>query len=445
MLVATLVACVAFAAAASAAPRAATAAPAGAAAPRIDPSGPHGACGSTSLNWSGYSATGGPFTSVTATWTQPAVVPRSREHYAAFWVGIDGDGSNTVEQIGTLGYTSGGHSYYEAWFELYPGPMHPITNLLIRPGDVVTATVDWTGGAWFKLTLMDQTTGKRFVSPPQSSSGARQASAEIIVEAPADGAGVLPLARFGLAAFTECAIDGEPLTAAGVSAIDMVTSGGKLKTATSALSADGAGFTVSDDFTAPTVTAKGLQRRATSGWTNAPVHVSLKGSDGTGGSGVAAVYYTLDGGATQTCSHALRVSGAGSHVVKYWAVDRAGNTGGKRTRYVNLDLATPVSAPGAVDVTRAGVRRGARLAVPVAVTDALPTSGSVTLVTRIVAASGRTLAKAIRTGVRVNATKTVHVRLTSSLPKGIYSLRTRVTDAAGNVQARAGRATLTVR
>ncbi len=62
----------------------------------------------TSANWSGYDATGGPFTSVTATWTQPRI------RYAgvtstdvAFWVGLDGDGSDTVEQIGTEGYSEG--------------------------------------------------------------------------------------------------------------------------------------------------------------------------------------------------------------------------------------------------------------------------------------------------------------------------------------------------
>ena len=79
------------------------------AAPRIEPPHPgRAASGATSLNWAGYSATGSSFTSVTATWTQPAVKARTAETYAAFWVGLDGDGSDTVEQIGTMGYTFGG-------------------------------------------------------------------------------------------------------------------------------------------------------------------------------------------------------------------------------------------------------------------------------------------------------------------------------------------------
>ena len=80
----------------------------------------------------------------------------------------------------------------------------------------------------------------------------------------------------------------------------MVDSGGDIIAATSALGGDGASFTVTDDFTAPTVTATGLQRSATTGWKNKAVAVRLSASDGSGGSGVAAISYTLDGGSAQT-------------------------------------------------------------------------------------------------------------------------------------------------
>ena len=225
----------------------------------------------------------------------------------------------------------------------------------------------------------------------------------------------------------------------------MVGSAGKVIAATSALSADGTGFTVTDDFTAPSVTATHLQRNATSGWKRAAVSVRLSGADGKGGSGVAAVYYTVDGGDTQTYSGAFRVSDAGSHKVKYWAVDKAGNTGGRRTGFVNLDLASPTSAPTAVRVARSAARRGSVLAIPVVLTDPLPSSGTVTLVTRVVGRSGKTVVKAIRTGVAANATKTVRMRLASSLKKGAYTLRTTATDAAGNPQVHAGKSRLKVR
>src|SRR6478736_5602393 len=45
---------------------------------------------STSTNWAGYSATSGTFTSVSATWKQPAVKCTADTAYSSFWVGLDG-------------------------------------------------------------------------------------------------------------------------------------------------------------------------------------------------------------------------------------------------------------------------------------------------------------------------------------------------------------------
>jgi hypothetical protein len=55
----------------------------------------------TSSNWAGYAATGGQFTSVSADWVQPAGICSRGDQYAAFWVGLDGYSSTTVEQTGT--------------------------------------------------------------------------------------------------------------------------------------------------------------------------------------------------------------------------------------------------------------------------------------------------------------------------------------------------------
>ena len=51
--------------------------------------------------------------------------------------------------------------------------------------------------------------------------------------------------------------------------------------------------------------------------------VTLTPSDAL--SGVAATYYTIDGGAQQTYGAPFSVSGAGSHAIVYWSVDAAGN------------------------------------------------------------------------------------------------------------------------
>lgn len=53
--------------------------------------------------WAGYAVTGaaGSFTSVSASWTQPTASCAAGSQYTAFWVGLDGYASKTVEQIGT--------------------------------------------------------------------------------------------------------------------------------------------------------------------------------------------------------------------------------------------------------------------------------------------------------------------------------------------------------
>src|SRR5579862_8077912 len=48
-----------------------------------------------STNWSGYAATTGRYTSVTASWTQPTGTCSTGNQYAAFWVGLDGYSSST--------------------------------------------------------------------------------------------------------------------------------------------------------------------------------------------------------------------------------------------------------------------------------------------------------------------------------------------------------------
>jgi len=65
----------------------------------------------SSSNWSGYAATSTTtqYTSVTASWTQPAGQCSRGDQYSAFWAGLDGYSSPTVEQTGgTLPLTNFG-------------------------------------------------------------------------------------------------------------------------------------------------------------------------------------------------------------------------------------------------------------------------------------------------------------------------------------------------
>src|ERR1700722_18929100 len=84
--------------------------------------GPDNAADAMSANWAGYAAaqSQGSFTSVSASWTQPTVTCTDAESFSAFWVGLDGDGTATVEQTGTEADCADGTPSYQGWYELFP-------------------------------------------------------------------------------------------------------------------------------------------------------------------------------------------------------------------------------------------------------------------------------------------------------------------------------------
>ena len=194
---------------------------------------------STSTNWAGYSATGGRFTKVSATWKQPTASCTAATAYSSFWVGLDGDGTNTVEQIGTDADCSGGKPVYYAWYEMYP--KFPVNlSLTIRPGDTLSASVTTNGTGSFTLSISDTTSGRSFTTV-QKLRRAKLGSAEVIAEAPSSGS-VLPLANFGSVAFSAATVNGQPIGNFHPDRIDMV-SGTTTKATTSALS-NGTAFAV---------------------------------------------------------------------------------------------------------------------------------------------------------------------------------------------------------
>ena len=177
-----------------------------------------------SSNWAGYGVTGanGSVTDVTASWTVPAVkCPAAPTGYAAFWVGIDGFSSRTVEQIGTdsdcvsvNGRQTDTPTYY-AWYEFYPQGSYLVEfPHAVQPGDFITAQVKFIGqtsnprhgGAadQFTATITDVTQQNETFSVTSSVTGAGMSSAEWIAEAPCCGKGnlVLPLSDFGYASFS---------------------------------------------------------------------------------------------------------------------------------------------------------------------------------------------------------------------------------------------------
>ena len=175
---------------------------------------------STSTNWSGYAVTGGRYTSVSSSWTQPAA-SCSGTAYSSFWVGLDGDTSNTVEQTGTDADCSGSTPHYYAWYEMYP--KYPVNySNTVKPGDHMSASVTTNGSGSFTLTISDSTQGWSRTTTARLKS-AKLASAEVIAEAPSSSGGVLPLANFGTVGFSAATVNGSVLTSStpGLDAITM--------------------------------------------------------------------------------------------------------------------------------------------------------------------------------------------------------------------------------
>ena len=214
----------------------------------------------TSSNWSGYAVYGTAtkkgkttttptFSDVKGTWVVPDVVAStSTATYSAAWLGIDGYNDGTVEQIGTDQDWSGGTPQYYAWFEMYPKNSYEIVGFPVHPGDTISAEVAYNGNNMFTLTIVNTTRNVRF-STPQRSGSAQRLSAEWVMEAPWWG-GVLPLANFDSISFSDCSATMNGLSAPigvgqwQIDAITMDATGGTVKAIPSALSSDGADFTV---------------------------------------------------------------------------------------------------------------------------------------------------------------------------------------------------------
>ena len=191
----------------------------------------------TSSNWAGYAATGAVYTSVTASWVQPSVTCTTRG-VIAFWVGLDGWGSDSVEQAGTGVDCSGGSPQQFAWWETYPANSIQRFADTISAGDHVTSTVTSEAGSVYDLVLTDATKGwterKSVVA-----SGAHNASAEVVAEAVTSGGAITPLPDFHAVDFTASQIDGKAPQADGAEAIDLADDYGELLAQTSALDAAG--------------------------------------------------------------------------------------------------------------------------------------------------------------------------------------------------------------
>lgn len=161
-----------------------------------------------SNNWSGYAdvtCRTCALRYVAASFTLPSVNCANSPDGATVssWVGLDGLGDSTVEQIGTVAGCSGGTASYLAFYEMFPLASVAFTG--VNPGDAISVAVYFNAATnHWQLKLTDLTNGGRITTNQAcpAKSTCRNRSAEVITEAPSTSTGtgtVLPLADFGQA------------------------------------------------------------------------------------------------------------------------------------------------------------------------------------------------------------------------------------------------------
>jgi hypothetical protein len=155
--------------------------------------------------WSGYGddhSAGDKYSAVTAKWTEPKITGCSKSgplSGVAFWVGIDGLTTPSVEQAGTAAICGQGMSLtYYTWWEMYPSNNEQVVGMTVKPGDQIAASVV-RSGTTYTLNVTDSTTaGNSFSVATTCAASCKNQSAEWVAEAPCCTAsgGSFPLPQF---------------------------------------------------------------------------------------------------------------------------------------------------------------------------------------------------------------------------------------------------------
>jgi hypothetical protein len=164
-------------------------------------------------NWTGFidvGHSGVKFKSVTADFRVPTVACTSSGSKASFWIGFDGYGNSTVEQVGISTDCRSGQPFYQAWLEMYPKGTD--YEFFVHPGDSIAMAVthNFSTGR-YSLALKDLTrplSKFNLSSPCPPGSTCESDTAEAVLEANNGG----DLSRFTTMGFSEF----QAFTTAGV-------------------------------------------------------------------------------------------------------------------------------------------------------------------------------------------------------------------------------------
>ena len=191
------------------------------------------------------------------------------------------------------------------------------------------------------------------------------------------------------------------------------------------------------DTTPPTISASGVQGGA---WLNHSATIALRAVDNPGGSGVAAISYTLDGVAHTVAAASASVLLAtipnATHTLSYSASDLAGNSSATQSLTLHIDTIGPTTS-----VKAAKGRRGKAITLKYLVRDNL--SPQATAVTLTIKNAKHKVVKTYKLGTEKTATW--YALKWKPKAKGSYSYSIAAKDLAGNKQAKAGSARITVK
>jgi hypothetical protein len=225
-----------------------------------------------SNNWFGYNQGAlepgkGMFHSITGQWTVPTATQHTggQAEASSDWIGIGGGCANTsctvtdstLIQTGTeQDVDSSGAASYSAWWEIIPGPSVTITNMTVKPGDLIKASIAEQGVPGSNLWTITLTDGTQTFSQtiPYPSS---HLTAEWIEETPLEigtNAGFSALPNLTNPIFDYGTVNGAPANLNSSEAMELVDSNGHVIGTPSAPDSDADGFgacTWSGTCTAP--------------------------------------------------------------------------------------------------------------------------------------------------------------------------------------------------
>jgi Bacterial Ig domain/Chitobiase/beta-hexosaminidase C-terminal domain len=184
------------------------------------------------------------------------------------------------------------------------------------------------------------------------------------------------------------------------------------------------------DTIAPTTAITCNNTTCSTGWYKpSPVTVALTATDNSGGSGVAATYYTTDGTNPQTSTTTILYTGSfavsQTTTVQYCSVDVAGNKGAVKSQTIKIDAAPPVVSITS-PISGSSFAVGTRVKVTASASDVGTGSGAPSGIASVIFYLGTTKLDSIKTSPYT------FIWNTSKVKRGTYRLTAVATDNAGN-------------